>query len=45
MTLEQYYEKLEERYEKVDWDNLESIKAYNEYRRNLRKELDEEMLK
>lgn len=45
MTLGEYYEKLKERYEQTDFDKFEEVKAYNEYRRNLRKELEEEMAK
>lgn len=39
MTLEEYYKKLKEKYEKTNWDDLESIKEYNEFRRNLYKQL------
>jgi len=39
MTREEYYELLKQKHEQTDWNNLESIKAYNEYARELRKEL------
>ena len=42
MTREEYYVLLKERHEQVDWNNLESIRAYNEYARELRKQIDED---
>lgn len=36
---ELYYKMLEERWEKVNKDNLAEVKAYNEWKRRLRKEL------
>lgn len=42
MTHEEYYKTLAERYKLVDWNSLESIRAYNEFARMLRKQLDEE---
>jgi len=36
MTSEEYYALLKERHEQTDWNNLDSIKAYNEYARELR---------
>lgn len=39
MTLDEYYELLKIKHAETDWSNLESIKAYNEYARQLRKEL------
>ncbi len=41
MTQEEYYQFLKERYEKTDWDDLQSVKAYNEYARQLRSMLEE----
>lgn len=40
MTLEEYYRILKEMWEKVDKTNLEEIKRYNEFKRQLRKELE-----
>lgn len=37
MTLEEYYEILKAEWEKVNKDNLEEIKRYNEMKRQLRK--------
>lgn len=37
MTREQYYELLKKRHEQTDWNNRDSIRAYNEYARQLRK--------
>lgn len=42
MTRAEYYALLKERYEQVDWNNRDSIRAYNEYARNLRHQIDEE---
>lgn len=42
MTREQYYELLKKRHEQTDWNDLESVKAYNEYARQLRKLLASE---
>lgn len=39
MTLEEYYKILKEKWEKVNKDNLEEIRKYNEYKRQLRKEV------
>lgn len=39
MTLGEYYELLKAAYAKVDWDDLKSVEAYNDYRYDLRKEL------
>ena len=36
MTKEQYYEALKKKHEQTNWDDLQSIKAYNEYARMLR---------
>ena len=36
MTQEEYYRILKEKWEKVDKNNLEEIKRYNEFKRNLR---------
>ena len=42
MTREEYYKALAERHKQVDRNSLESIRAYNEFARMLRKQLDEE---
>ena len=42
MTQAQYYKLLEEKYNQTDWNSLASIKAYNEYARQLRKMLAED---
>ena len=42
MTWEEYYALLKERHKQVDWNDLESIRAYNEYARELRKQIDED---
>ena len=36
MSREEYYELLKKKHEQTDWNNLQSIKAYNEYARMLR---------
>lgn len=36
MTHEEYYRLLKEKHEQTNWNNLQSIKAYNEYARMLR---------
>jgi hypothetical protein len=41
MPLEEYYALLKAKYKETDWDDLESIKAYNEYARELRHMMDE----
>lgn len=41
MTKEQYYELLKIKHAETDWNNLNSIKAYNEYARQLRKMIKE----
>ena len=40
MTREDMYKLLEEKHKQTDWDNLESVKAYNEYARRLRSQLE-----
>lgn len=40
MTRDEYYAALKERRKQVDWNNLESIKAYNEYARELRSQME-----
>lgn len=40
MTWEEYYAVLAEEWKKVDKNNLEEIKRYNEFRRQLRKSID-----
>ena len=42
MTQAEYYAALAERHKQVDWASLESVRAYNEYARMLRKQLEEE---
>lgn len=42
MTREEMYKLLEKKHKETDWNNLQSIKAYNEYARMLRKLVDEE---
>jgi len=42
MTRDEYYEILEQAWKAVDQESLASIKAYNEMRRQLRKELEED---
>ena len=42
MTTEEYYELLKKKHAETDWNNLESIKKYNEYARILRSMLEEE---
>ena len=42
MTRDQYYQLLKAKHEQTDWNDLASIKAYNEYARALRKQLDED---
>ena len=40
---ELYYKLLEKKKQETDWNNLKSVKAYNDYARELRHELlDEE---
>ena len=41
MTREEYYALLKKKHEETDWNNLESIKRYNEYARMLRQMLEE----
>ena len=42
MTLEEMYALLAEKHKQTDWNDLQSIKEYNEYARMLRKQLNEE---
>ena len=42
MTREQMYGLLKEKAAQTDWNNLQSIKAYNEYARMLRHMIEEE---
>lgn len=37
MTIKEYYEIIKAEWEKVNKDNLSEIKRYNEYKRELRK--------
>ena len=41
MTLKEYYDILKEEWEKVNKNNLEEIKRYNEFKRQLRTLLNE----
>jgi len=41
MTNQEYYQILKERLEQVDKNNLQEIKNYNEFKRQLRKELQD----
>lgn len=40
MSGEEYYKRLEERSREVDWDNLESVMAYNAYVRRMRSQME-----
>lgn len=42
MTSKEYYTALAERHKQTDWNNLESVRAYNEYARMLRKQMEDE---
>ena len=42
MTREEYYELLKVKHDQTDWNNLDSIKAYNEYARELRHLIQED---
>lgn len=42
MTRDQMYRLLKERAAQTDWNNLQSIKAYNQYARMLRHLIEEE---
>lgn len=42
MTRNEYYELLKAAHERTDWTNRNSIHAYNEYARELRKQMAEE---
>lgn len=39
MDRDEYYRLLKKKHEQTNWNNLESIKAYNEYARQLRKQI------
>ena len=41
MITDQYYKLLKERWKLVDKNNLQEIKNYNEFKRQLRKELQD----
>ena len=41
MSRDEYYELLKEAHAKVDWNNRDSIRAYNAYARELRKSMEE----
>lgn len=41
MTNQEYYQILKEQWEQVDKNNLQEIKNYNEFKRQLRKELQD----
>lgn len=40
LNREDYYKLLHERHAKTNWNDLEQVKAYNEYARQLRKQLE-----
>lgn len=42
MTVEEMYKILKDLHEKTDWNNLESIKRYNQTARELRKMVEED---
>ncbi len=42
MTTEKYYELLKAAHERTDWADQNSIHAYNEYARELRKQMEED---
>lgn len=42
MPRNEYYKLLKAAYERTDWNDLNSVKAYNEYARKLRKQLRED---
>ena len=42
MTRDEYYALLREKHKQTDWNDLNSSKEYNEYARQLRKELEQE---
>lgn len=42
MTRDEYYALLKIAHDQTDWNDLNSIKAYNEYARELRKQINEE---
>lgn len=42
MTRAEYYAALAEKHKQTDWNNLDSVRAYNEYARQLRKLLEGE---
>lgn len=41
MTKEEYYKLLKEKHEQTNWNNLKSVKRYNEYARMLRQLLED----
>lgn len=42
MTRAEYYKLLEKKHKETDWNNLTSVKEYNEYARQLRHLIDED---
>lgn len=40
MTRDEYYALLAEKHKQTDWNDRESVHAYNEYARMLRKQVD-----
>ena len=42
MTMQEYYKLVADRWEKIDKDNLESLHCFNEWKRMLRKLVDED---
>lgn len=43
MSRDKYYALLKEAHKRTDWSNRDSIHAYNEYARELRKQMSEEV--
>lgn len=43
MSRDEYYALLREAHERVDWANPSGIHAYNQYARELRKQISEEV--
>lgn len=42
MSRDEYYELLKAAHERTDWTDWDSIHAYNEYARELRKQMEED---
>ena len=43
MTLQEYYKMVEERWEKIDKNSRESLHRFNEWKRKIRKLVDEDL--